>query len=144
MTVRILLIDDNHTFLAAVKLFLGLELQAEVVGEAYDGYEALVKARELQPVLVLLDINLPAINGLDVARRILSWAHAPHIVFLSMHDDSAYREVANNLGASGFIGKADFGEQLLPMIGRIAARKAAPASRPLAQVPGMPQRVAPW
>ena len=144
MTVRILLIDDNHTFLAAVKLFLGLERQAEVVGEAYDGYEALVKAREIQPDLVMLDINLPAINGLDVARRILSWSHAPHVVFLSMHDDSACREAANNPGASGFIGKADFGEQLLQMIGRIAARKAALASRPLTQVPGMPQRVAPW
>ena len=115
-----------------------------MVGEAYDGYKALVKARELQPDLMLLDMNLPAINGLDVAQRILSWAHAPHVAFLSMPDDSAYRERANNLGASGFIGKADFGEQLLPMIGRIAARKAAPASRPLAQVPGMPQRVAPW
>ena len=115
-----------------------------MVGEANDGYEALVKARELQPDLMLLDMNLPAINGLDVAQRILSWAHAPHVAFLSMHDGSACREAANNLGASGFIGKADFGEQLLPMIGRIAARKAAPASRPLAQVAGMPQRIAPW
>ena len=70
--------------------------------------------------------------------------HAPHVVFLSMHYDSTYRKAANNLGASGFIGKADFGEQLLPMIGRIAARKVAPASRPLPQVAGMPQRIAPW
>ena len=72
VTIKILLVDDNRTFVAAVRQFLGAMPGAEVIGEAYDGHEALVQARQLQPDLVLLDINMPLINGLDVARRLLA------------------------------------------------------------------------
>ena len=127
MTLKILLVDDNRTFVAAVRQFLGAMPGAEVIGEAYDGHEALVKARQLQPDLVLLDINMPQINGLDVARRMLSWPLAPKIIFLSMHNSPLYRAAALELGATSFVGKADFVDELPPIIEKMVAAKPGTA-----------------
>lgn len=120
MTLKILLADDNKTFVTAVNQFLDMLPGAEVVGLAYDGHEALTKADELQPDLVLLDIAMPGLNGLEVARRLHAWPHPPHIVFLSIHDSAAYRDAAHELGAKGYVGKADFVVELLPIIERLA------------------------
>ncbi len=131
MTINILLGDDNRTFLVAVRQFLDRLQGAQVVAEVGDGPQALVQAAELRPDLMLLDIGLPTMNGLAVARTMQSWPSAPHIIFLSMHDNVAYREAARALGAWGFVGKADFVVELLPMIEKLIAEKAALAgSRP--------------
>ena len=120
MTITILLVDDNPTFVLAVRQFLDRLPATHVVGEAHDGREALALAAELAPELMLLDIGLPRLNGLEVARAMQSWARAPRIIFLTMHDNNAYREAARDLGAMGFVGKADFVLELLPMIEQIA------------------------
>ena len=125
MTLNILLVDDNRTFLVAVRQFLDRLPGAQVVAEAHDGPEALIQAAELRPDLMLLDIGLPTMNGLAVARTMQSWPSAPHITFLSMHDNVAYREAARELGAWGFVGKADFVVDLLPMIEKLVAEKSA-------------------
>ena len=130
MTINILLVDDNPTFLLAVRQFLDRLPGTQVVGQAHDGREALTLAAELQPELMLLDIGMPRLNGLEVARAMQSWSRAPRIVFLSMHDNNAYREAARDLGALGFVGKADFVVELLPMIEQIVADSAAAEQQP--------------
>ena len=125
MTIRILLVDDNPTFLSAVWQFIDMLPDVEVIGQARDGLEALTKAQELKPDLVLLDIAMPNANGLEVARRMQSWETPPRIVFLSMHDNVAYRDVARDLGAIGFVGKADVVDGLLPILERLVADESA-------------------
>ena len=119
MTLRILLVEDNPTFLMAVRQFLDRAAGMRVVGLAHNGAQALTLAAELQPDLVLLDMALPQMSGLEVARAMLAWPQPPRIVFLSMHDQAAYREAARDLGVQGFVGKADFVAALLPIIEEI-------------------------
>ena len=127
MTLQILLVDDNRTFLAAVKNFLDTLPQVEVVGQAYNGRSALALAEQLQPDLVLLDIVMPEMNGLDTAAALQKMASPPRIVFLSMHDSAAYRTAARELGARGYIGKGDFVADLVPLIDSISSELATPA-----------------
>jgi DNA-binding NarL/FixJ family response regulator len=120
MTIRTLLVDDNKTFLTAVKNFLATLPHVEVVGEAHGGMAALALAAELQPDLVLLDIVMPDMNGLEVAAVLRKTTPAPHIVFLSMHDSQSYRTAARELGTRGYVGKGDFVLELEPLIDSIA------------------------
>ncbi len=119
MTIRTLLVDDNKTFLTAVKNFLATLPHVEVVGEAHDGISALALANELQPDLVLLDIVMPDMNGLEVAAALAKGAYPPYVVFLSMHDSPSYRTAARELGARGYVGKGDFVQDLEPLIDSI-------------------------
>lgn len=123
--IKILLVDDNLTFLTAVKKFLAMLPDAQVIAEAHDGRRALAQAAQWRPDLVLLDIMLPGLNGLEVAKLMQAWPQAPHIVFLSMHDNASYRAVARELGALGFVGKADFVAELLPIIASLVATDGA-------------------
>jgi DNA-binding NarL/FixJ family response regulator len=116
MTLRILLADDNPTFLAAVRQFLRSLADTEVVGVAGNGRDAMSLCETLRPDLTLLDIGMPEMNGLEAARRMQQWARPPIIVFLSMHNGQAYRDAARQVGASGFISKSDFVDELPRMI----------------------------
>ena len=129
MMLNILLVDDNQTFLAAVRQFLNRLSATHVVAEAHDGREALNKAAEFRPDLMLLDVAMPHMNGLDVARTMQSWPQAPAIIFLSMHDNVAYREVAADLGARGFVSTTDFVVGLLPLIEKLVTEKNALEAR---------------
>jgi DNA-binding NarL/FixJ family response regulator len=120
MTIQVLLVDDNKTFLTAVKTFLLSLPDVQVVGQAYEGKTAMALAAHLMPDLVLLDIVMPGMNGLEVAAAMQSLAAPPYIVFLSMHDSHAYRAAAKELGALGYVGKGDFVLDLVPLIDRIA------------------------
>ncbi len=127
MTTKVLLVDDNQTFISSLRLFLGMLPDMEVVGEAYTGLEAVNQAGKLQPDLALLDITLPEINGLEVARRLQSLPRPPNIVFLSIHDDEDYRAAAADLGAAGYVSKADFVTELFPIVTRMEGKKPAAA-----------------
>lgn len=119
MTVRILLVDDNKTFLAAVRNFLVTLPQVEVVGQAHDGKSALELAKQLAPDLVLLDIVMPGMGGLDVAAALQAKEAPPRIIFLSMHYSQSYRTAARELGVHGYVGKGDFVVDLVPLIDSI-------------------------
>jgi DNA-binding NarL/FixJ family response regulator len=142
MSLRILLVDDNHTFLTAVRKYLDMLPKAEVVGEASDGPDALIKAKALQPDLVLLDIVMPYMSGLEVAAHMQTWHQPPDIIFLSLHDSESYRAAARDLGVVALVGKANFVVDLLPIVVSLAdslekKQPGAEASRgPL--VTGMP------
>jgi len=123
MTLRILLVDDNHTFLTAVRQCLAMLPEAEVVGQASDGADALVKARALAPDLVLLDIVMPHMNGFEVAAHMKTLPCVPRILFLSLHDNESYRVAARELGAVALVGKSNFVADLMPIISGLAATK---------------------
>lgn len=121
MALKILLADDNQNFLTSVKSVLAMLAQVQVIGAAYSGMQALDMAQQLHPDLVLLDIVMPGMTGLDVARTMKTWSNPPKVIFLSLHDNVFYRAAARDLGAVGLVGKANFVIELLPVIAGLMA-----------------------
>jgi DNA-binding NarL/FixJ family response regulator len=113
--VRILIVDDFASWRRAVRSILAEEEDLEVVGEASDGLEAVQKSEELQPDLVLLDIQMPEMNGLDAARLIHNVSPATKILFLSTYHCLEIMQEALRVGA-GFVVKADASRDLLPIV----------------------------
>jgi len=103
--VRILVVDDFDTFRQFVVEVLGKRLELQVVGEASDGLEALQKAVELRPDLILLDISLPSLNGIEVARQMRSLVPESKIIFLTQESSSDLMQAALSLGARGYVTK---------------------------------------
>jgi len=103
--VRILVVDDFDTFRQFVVEVLGKRLELQVVGEASDGLEALQKAVELRPDLILLDISLPSLNGIEVARQMRSLVPESKIIFLTQESSSDVMQEALSLGARGYVTK---------------------------------------
>ena len=126
MVIKILLVDDNPTFVAAVSAFLQQLPGVSVVGHAPDGQVGLIQIALHKPDLVLLDIAMPVMNGLEMAARLRGLPDCPRLVFLSMHDNGGYHLAAHGLGA-GFVNKASFVEGLLPIID--AMQQADPDGR---------------
>jgi DNA-binding NarL/FixJ family response regulator len=114
--IRILVVDDFGPWRRFVALALQKHSHLQIVFEASDGLQAVQKAEELQPDLILLDIGLPMLNGIEAARRIRSLAPNAKILFLSENDSSDIAEAALNTGAKGYVIKSDAGRELLPAI----------------------------
>jgi len=131
VSVRILLVDDNKTFLTAVRNFLLTLPQVEVVGQAHEGKSALALAEQLAPDLVLLDIVMPGMNGLEVAAALQARETPPRIIFLSMHDSQSYRTAARELGVHGYVGKGDFVVDLVPLIDSITTTMLSTTPAPV-------------
>jgi DNA-binding NarL/FixJ family response regulator len=112
-SIRVLVVEDFEPFRRFVCSKMGERSELQVVGEASDGLEAVCKAEELQPDLILLDIGLPSLSGMEAARRIRKLAPETKILFLSQESSSDLIEEALNLGAIGYIIKAHAGEELL-------------------------------
>jgi DNA-binding NarL/FixJ family response regulator len=106
MPTSVLIVDDHPSFRATARLLLEVE-GYDVVGEAEDGRTAIEAARALHPDLVLLDVNLPDIDGFDVAASITTDVGAPAVVLTSSRDSSDYGCLVARSGARGFIAKAD-------------------------------------
>jgi DNA-binding NarL/FixJ family response regulator len=118
--VRILVVEDHEKFRHLVVSKLRETPQFQVVGQACDGLDAVHKAEKLQPDLILLDIGLPSLNGLDAARRIRTLAPESKILFLSQESSVEVVQIALNLGALGYLLKADAGRDLLEAIDAIS------------------------
>jgi DNA-binding NarL/FixJ family response regulator len=95
----------------------------EVIGEASDGLEVLSKAEELRPDLIFMDIGLPKLNGLEVARRVLQFNPSAKIVFLTQETDTDVVREALKLGASGYVLKQQAEADLLPAIAAVVQGK---------------------
>jgi len=117
---RILMVEDHEPFLKFVRTFLGQLDDFQLVGEAGDGLTAVRKCVELQPDLVLLDIGLPELNGIQVARQIRQLAPDSRIVFLTQESSSAIVHEALSLGAAAYVIKAHTASDLILAI--LAAR----------------------
>jgi DNA-binding NarL/FixJ family response regulator len=102
----VLIVDDHPSFRATARTLLEAE-GFSVVGEAADGAEALAKTKALRPDLVLLDVQLPDIDGFEVARRLCENGSSPAIVLVSSRDAADYGELVDACGARGFVPKGE-------------------------------------
>lgn len=114
--LRILLVDDFASWRSYVASVLQERACSEVVGEAADGQEAIEKATELQPDLILMDIAMPKLNGIEAARRIRDRAANAKIVFISLEISDELAEAAVAVGAQAYIAKREIRAKLLPTI----------------------------
>jgi DNA-binding NarL/FixJ family response regulator len=114
MPVRVLIVDDQEPFRMAARLVVEATDGFEVAGEAETGEDSVTLARELKPDLVLMDVNLPGINGLDATRQILDGQSGPVVVLLlSTYEEAEYAPRAAECGAAAYIPKASFGPDRL-------------------------------
>ena len=120
--LRILLVDDFASWRSYVASVLQERECFEVVGEAADGQEAIEKATELQPDLILMDIAMPKLNGIEAARRIRDRAANSKIVFISLEIPDELAEAAVAVGAQAYIAKREIRAKLLPTIDSLFAK----------------------
>jgi DNA-binding NarL/FixJ family response regulator len=124
MTIRVLVADDQSMVRAGFRMLLGREPDIEVVAEASTGLEAVAKVERFAPTLVLMDIRMPELDGLEATRRILAREGAPRILVLTTFALDEYIYDALNAGASGFVLKDDPPEQLIEAVRTVAAGDA--------------------
>jgi DNA-binding NarL/FixJ family response regulator len=115
-TTSILVVDDFEPWRHFVSTTLQKQLTLQIIGEAVDGLEAVQKAQQLQPDLILLDIGLPTLNGIEAARRIREISPKSRILFVSENRSVDVAEEALSTGAGGYVVKSDAGSELLPAI----------------------------
>ncbi|MDQ3612239.1 MAG: response regulator transcription factor [Actinomycetota bacterium] len=114
MTVRVVIVDDQEPFRQAARMVVELTDGFEVVGEAETGEASIDVVRDLDPDLVLMDVNLPGIDGLEATRRILAGApNARVILVLSTYEAEEYAPRAAEAGAAAYIPKSAFGPDTL-------------------------------
>lgn len=106
--VKVLIVDDQESYRSAARLVVSLTEGFEVVGEADNGEAGVEAALALRPDLVLMDVNMPGIDGLEATRRIRDLG-GPQVLVLSTYEASEFADRAEAAGAIGFISKADFG-----------------------------------
>ncbi|MGI8426781.1 MAG: response regulator [Actinomycetota bacterium] len=111
--VRVLLVDDQPAVRSEVCLVVEATEGFEVVGEASSGEEAVEMAADLNPDLILMDVNLPGINGLEATKLILTHSKLPIVLVLSTYEAQDYEPKALAQGASGYISKYEFSPETL-------------------------------
>jgi DNA-binding NarL/FixJ family response regulator len=124
MTTRVLVVDDQSMVRAGFRMLLGSQSDIEVVAEASNGLEAVDKAARFHPTVVLMDIRMPELDGLEATRRILAADGAARVLILTTFDLDEYVYEALRAGASGFVLKDDPPEQLLAAIRTVAGGDA--------------------
>src|SRR5256714_920235 len=124
MTIRVLLVDDQSMVRAGLRMLLANEPDIEVVAEAENGLEAVAKAARLSPDVVLMDIRMPVLNGVEATRRILAADELARVLILTTFDLDEYVYEALRAGASGFVLKDDPPEQLLAAVRTVADGEA--------------------
>jgi len=121
--VRILVVDDHEPFRRFVSSTLSEQTNLKVVGEGQDGLEAVHQAEALQPDLILLDIGLPGLNGIEAARRIGKLAPNARIIFLTQESSADVVREAFSLGAWGYVIKIQAGQELLIAVESVMQNK---------------------
>ena len=114
--VRVLLVDDQEPYLGAMTAVVEESPGFAVVGRAMSGEEALTLAATLLPDLVLLDVNLPGIDGLEATRRLRAFQPGVVVLLLSTYDDEAGESFVAESGAAGYVTKAAFGPDRLAAV----------------------------
>ena len=128
-TARIILVDDFKPWRRFVAAMLGENPDWEIVGEASDGLEAVQKAEAFQPDLIVLDIGLPKLNGIEAAASIHKVAPGSKILFLSENRDSDIAAAALGAGGNGYVVKSDGADELLVAIETVLNGKRFVSSR---------------
>ncbi len=131
MPTTILIVDDNQGVRNVLTRILQKGQEFRVVGEAEDGSEALELARALSPDLILMDLAMPRVNGLEATRRIKVERPGTKVIILTRYEEDAYRQAATQSGADAFLSKGTRLAELLATIRQVVQagpnREAAPA-----------------
>jgi DNA-binding NarL/FixJ family response regulator len=125
--ITLLLVDDEPQVRRGLRMRLELQPDVRIVGEAGDGRTAVELANELSPRVVLMDVELPVMDGVSAASQIVARNSAVAVVMLSMHDDAATIQRARDAGATDFVAKHRMDDGLLEAIRRAARREGSPA-----------------
>jgi DNA-binding NarL/FixJ family response regulator len=115
-SIRVLVVDDLAPWRNSVRSMLKRRAELQFVGEVADGLEAVSEAEVIQPELILLDIGLPKLNGIEAAKQIRQVAPATKILFLTLINDAEVALTALRSGGHGYVLKSDAGSALLPAI----------------------------
>jgi DNA-binding NarL/FixJ family response regulator len=118
-TIRLLLVDDRPTIRRGLRIWLALQPNMEVVGEASDGAEGLSLARALRPDVVLMDVEMPGMDGISATAALRQVVPQSAVVILTLYDDAATRTRAQEAGAAAFVAKHQMEETLLAEIRRV-------------------------
>ncbi len=122
--LKVLLAEDHQTVREGVKLLVNAQDDMEVIGEAGDGEEALNKAVELKPDLLLMDISMPHMNGLRATKRIRHAVPAMKILILTRHTDDGYLQQLIGAGANGYVLKQSAPTELISAVRSVASGNA--------------------
>lgn len=115
-SVRVLMVEDYEPWQSFVSKTLRNEPELKVIGQVSDGLDAVQQAQHLQPDLILLDIGLPTLNGMEAARQIIQVSPKSKILFVSENRSLDIVEQALSTGAAGYVAKSDAGSELLPAV----------------------------
>jgi DNA-binding NarL/FixJ family response regulator len=113
MTVRVLIVDDQEPFRAVARMVVEFTDGFDVVGESVTGEDSVISARILKPDLVLMDVNLPGISGLEATVQILAQPAPPVVLVLSTYEPEEYAPRAAGVGAAAYIPKSTFDPEVL-------------------------------
>lgn len=117
--LRAVIVDDSPLVLKTLTSLLGQQSNVQLIGSATDGYGAVRRVLELSPDLVLMDLQLPGINGLEATRQIKSRSPAPAVILVTADDTPATREAARAAGTDGYVDKQHLFTHLRPAIRRL-------------------------
>jgi len=123
--IRTLIVDDSKVFLESVEYYLSTFPHVQVVDKATSGMEAIRMIDKYKPDLVLLDLDMPEMSGLDVVRQVKAQPDSPFIIIVSYHNANEYKTLAVDAGADGFISKVDFALNAMPLIDNMFLFKKA-------------------
>ena len=137
-TVGILLVDDHTIVREGFRKLLDLASDLIVVGEAQDGNQAIFLAKSLKPAVILMDISMPRLNGIEATRHILKDQPGIKIIILSAHSDDAYVHQAVAAGARGFLQKQTSAQEVCRAIRKVTSGESF-FSRPIARRMGRPR-----
>ncbi len=118
--VRVLIVDDQAPFREASRMVVEMTDGFDVCGEATSGAEALERIAELRPDLVLMDVQMPGMDGIETTRRIMTLPDPPPVIVMSTHESGDYEAVAVAAGAVGFVPKSQFGFDTLEAMWELA------------------------
>jgi DNA-binding NarL/FixJ family response regulator len=123
MTIRILVVDDHPIVRQGLKTLLEGHAGWEVIGEASDGAEALEKAKDLTPDVMVLDVTMPRMNGLEACRLLRRQSPALEILFVTQHDSPQMMREALEAGARGYVVKSNAARDLLAAVEAVSQHR---------------------
>jgi two-component system invasion response regulator UvrY len=123
-TIKLLLVDDHEGFINAAMRHLRRIDWIQVVGSAGNGIEAIAQCDQLRPDVVLMDLAMPEMGGLQATRLIKAQDHPPFVVIASHFDDAEHREHAMRAGADAFVSKLSYIHDVLPLLEKLAGEQA--------------------
>ncbi len=145
--LRVMIADDHPLILAGVRSLLNGDPEVEIVGEARDGETALLMAIELKPAILVLDLSMPGLTGVEVTRQLLAQFPDCKVVALTVHEDCSYLRKLIEVGAAGYVLKRSVAEDLLRAIHAVAwggiYLDPSIAAHALDRMPNSPPQAAP-